>query len=388
MKRYFTIVCFFASMFFSGMTVAQTVATEGVHFKEQASFEEILSAAKEKNMNVFIDCYTTWCGPCRRMSTEVFPQKEMGIYFNANFLNYKEDMEKTTGLDIAKRFKVTAYPTFLILNSNGKEISRIVGSMPAADFLAKTKKVVETGGLSALQESYEKGKKEESFLFDYLEALSDANMLNKANDVAAELLEGRYDKMLTDKKYLDLFMNYINSPEGDAYKFIYNHRTEIAKMVNSEQLQSKLNECWLEHAKSFYRKDTKKTSFDSCMKDYSELMDKYNLTNKDKLINLCYLNFFAATNDWVQCLNYIKKINVESANVDDVDIISSALFRLYRKCTDMPVRKQALKITQDYAAYYKQKGIKADSEKEKQMLYNNMAKVFNSLSLKLKEGMK
>ena len=55
-------------------------------------------AAKENKM-VFIDFYTTWCGPCKRMSKEVFPQQEVGEYFNRTFISLKLDAEKENGLE-------------------------------------------------------------------------------------------------------------------------------------------------------------------------------------------------------------------------------------------------------------------------------------------------
>ena len=53
------------------------VCAQGVNFRPLSYTEAIELAAKENKM-VFIDFYTTWCGPCKRMSKEVFPQQEVG----------------------------------------------------------------------------------------------------------------------------------------------------------------------------------------------------------------------------------------------------------------------------------------------------------------------
>ena len=53
------------------------VCAQGVNFRPLSYTEAIELAAKENKM-VFIDFYTTWFGPCKRMSKEVFPQQEVG----------------------------------------------------------------------------------------------------------------------------------------------------------------------------------------------------------------------------------------------------------------------------------------------------------------------
>lgn len=52
--------------------------SEGVRFVEKP-FKDVLAQAKAENKMVFIDCYTSWCGPCKMMAAKEFPKKVMGI---------------------------------------------------------------------------------------------------------------------------------------------------------------------------------------------------------------------------------------------------------------------------------------------------------------------
>ena len=80
------------------------MAQEGVNFRD-ITFEEALKQAKSENKLVFMDCYTSWCGPCKNMADKVFPQKAAGDYFSPRFVCVKYDMEKGAGVELAKKFE-------------------------------------------------------------------------------------------------------------------------------------------------------------------------------------------------------------------------------------------------------------------------------------------
>ncbi len=98
----------------------------GVAF-EMLKFDEALAKAKAEGKLVFMDCYTTWCGPCKMLDKEVFPLPEVGAKLAEHFICIKKDMEKGEGPELTKRFKVDAFPTMLILDGEGNELHRILG---------------------------------------------------------------------------------------------------------------------------------------------------------------------------------------------------------------------------------------------------------------------
>ena len=192
-------------------------ADGGVKFVEGKTFNEALALAKESGKMLFVDCYTSWCGPCRMMATKVFPQKLMGDYFNEKFVSVKIDMEKGEGPELHKRFNVRAYPTFLFLDADGKELNRIVGGdADAAKFLAKVKEGLGEKGLAAMTARYEGGERDTTFLMDYLEVLGTAYDSGKAAEVAEVLLKGRGADMLANSRLYAAFLQYNSSHDVDG----------------------------------------------------------------------------------------------------------------------------------------------------------------------------
>ncbi len=102
-------------------------APAGVDFLHDVSFNEALEMAKKEGKYLFVDCYTSWCGPCRALAANVFPREDVGECYNKRFVNLKIDMERGEGPELAARYGVAAYPTMLFINSEGNVISKLVG---------------------------------------------------------------------------------------------------------------------------------------------------------------------------------------------------------------------------------------------------------------------
>jgi len=95
---------------------------------DKMTLKQAKEKAKESGKIIFIDCYTDWCGPCRRMSETSFKNKKVADLYNKSFINLKVEMEKNPdGREIAKQYKINAYPTLLMIDADGKLVKKAVG---------------------------------------------------------------------------------------------------------------------------------------------------------------------------------------------------------------------------------------------------------------------
>lgn len=127
-------------LFFAATAFAQD-NDKGTVF-QKGTLKELLEKAGKEKKYLFVDVYASWCPPCKIMASRVFPQKSVGEYFNKTFVNAKFDAEKGEGIDIARKYNVRSYPTFLILDADGTEVGRIVGGDEGDKFVEKVQKVV------------------------------------------------------------------------------------------------------------------------------------------------------------------------------------------------------------------------------------------------------
>lgn len=222
-------------------------AQDGVKW-ETGTFQDALNKAKNNKKGpklIFMDCYTTWCGPCKQMANVVFPTKEAGAYFNKNFVNFKSDMEKGEGIELAKKYAIRAYPTFLILDSEGNEVGRLLGSDKLDSFISRVEKALDPANSPAgLLAKYESSR-EMSDAYTYLEAVSKMYM----NDKVTEFIKNNYDSLSPRERYSSKMWAYISKcislkDQTMLNKVIEdksNYDSKIGKSVVDKEIVSAVN---------------------------------------------------------------------------------------------------------------------------------------------------
>lgn len=165
------------------LIISLSTFSQGIDF-QQGTWKEVLKKAQELNKPVFVDIYTTWCGPCKRMSADIFPLKEVGDVYNQQFICYKIDAEKGEGILLAKKYDVKFYPTYLFINPDETLIMKAIGSMPANEFIALTDKVKaelsDTKTLTDWNNEYESKKSDPAYLLAYMEKRMKLGLPNAA----------------------------------------------------------------------------------------------------------------------------------------------------------------------------------------------------------------
>lgn len=165
------------------------------------TFAEAMEKAKAENKLVFMDCYTTWCGPCRMMAAQVFTQQKVGDYFNEHFVSLKMDMEKGEGITLGKKYGVTAYPTMLILDTQGNVMHTMVGSRSVEELIKEAREHSDPAkGYAVSKAAYEAGERTPDAIANYITALVSAKELTalQGDSLATTYLDGWDDAKFCD----------------------------------------------------------------------------------------------------------------------------------------------------------------------------------------------
>ena len=255
-------------MFFSIATFAQ-----GMKFEENKSFKELLAIAKKENKLLFLDAYTTWCGPCKLMAKNVFPQETVGTFYNANFVNSKIDMEKGEGIDLAKTYNVRAYPTYLFINGDGELIHRVTSYYDAPDFINVGKDAIDPAKqMGALKKRFEAGDKDPEFLKSFIKvfAFADPDLATKAAAIYFNQKKEPMDQ--EDFTYLFSLTKDSNSP---LYPQFISRKEELLKVMPEENYNKTINNFKLNALfNSSYNKTTKVFDEKKYLSEAQKMMTK------------------------------------------------------------------------------------------------------------------
>jgi thioredoxin-related protein len=214
-----TIQRSFSIVFLFCFTLTAAVQAQGIEFFH-GTWQEALAKAKAEEKLIFVDAYASWCGPCKRMAKETFPDPKVGEYFNANFLCLKIDMEKGENAEFAGKYPVNSYPTLMFIDDTGKIVLKEIGAKNVDQLLETGKKAMGKNDRSInYEKKYEAGDRDPKMLFDYVRALNASgksslkvtnDYLNSQQDLTTEfnlrfILEGAVE---ADSRVFDLLLKY------------------------------------------------------------------------------------------------------------------------------------------------------------------------------------
>ena len=205
---------------------------ERINF-QQSPFKEILAKAQAEKKLVFIDAYASWCGPCKLMEKNIFPLASVKQYYNTNFINARFDMEKGEGPQLAAKYGIRSYPSFLFLNGDGEVVMKNFGYMGEEDFLTIAKEANNPKyATSSNKELFEKGEKDPEFLLNMMRLYAD-NDYELAKKVSERYFSLPKKEPLT-KDELGLLLYFLKSPQDLNYKVFVAKKEEIIKLMSPD----------------------------------------------------------------------------------------------------------------------------------------------------------
>ncbi|MGQ7857116.1 thioredoxin fold domain-containing protein [Pedobacter sp. WC2501] len=322
---------------------------KGTHFEHGLSWQQVKEKAKKENKFLLVDCFTTWCGPCKYMASTIFPQEKVGEFFNKNFVNVKVQFDQTKNdseevkswyadaQSMSKEFKINAYPTFLIFSPQGELVHRIVGGGEADEFIARAQMALnpETQYYTLLKKS-ESGNPTPETLKQLAVSAEAAYDEENSEKFANAYINTQKD--LYTKENLEFISRYTRSTKSKGFELMLKDPEKTDAILGKGKSNKILSTIILEE--NIYPALRKpNANIDSLA---ASARAKYPTVDISEPVDLMKIQIFQSEKKWDKfqpaVLSYMKKYGTEVR----ADMLNSFAWTVFENCKDNNCITEAL----------------------------------------------
>ncbi len=335
-----------ALFFFVLMTMSSYAQ---ISFEKNTTWDQVIAKAKAEKKLVFVDCYTTWCGPCKWLDKNTFQDKEVGEFYNANFVNLKVQMDTTkddsdytrawreTANMIDAKYKILAYPSFLIFDGDGNLVDRGVGASPAKEFLALGKDMMDPSKrYFALKEAFEKGERNPEKVLTLAKRSLNIDRAF-APTVVDEYLKTQKDWLTEDN--LKLMFSVTSKRGSDIHKFIENNDVKIGEIL---KVPNAAGDYFYNVANGHLI--AKKISKKVADVDWNLLKDSLQMfypKYANQFLLKAQITRASSKEDWPALVKAISSLKDKYASLLPLSAMNSYSWNLFEKCNDKTCLEKA-----------------------------------------------
>jgi thioredoxin-related protein len=119
------------------LMISAATSLQATELTWQTDFAEASKQAAQEHKYILLDFTgSDWCPWCIKMDKEVFDQSQFSDFAVKNLILVKVDFprktaqspaEKRQNEELAKKYAIEGFPTYILLDSSGKEVRRQVG---------------------------------------------------------------------------------------------------------------------------------------------------------------------------------------------------------------------------------------------------------------------
>ena len=271
---------------------------EGVKFSDN-SWEQILALAQQEKKGIYVDCYTLVGGERRPLTEIVYRDPEIAALMNDHFINYTVDQKSEEGKRWAENYGLTSPFCQVFLDSTGKLVHLSAGIPDLSEFKEIVVSALEGRGLQFLSEKYKRGDREPVFVEEYIRILGRAGLKDKAGEVVESYLGELGTERLKNKKYWELFREYVIDIDSELFKYVSQYRTDFFSLFGREEVLKKILQVWTVGAEGFVTKKEGKYVFDEAgFKNYVKRLKAEKIENWRSIVRKARMNAAEKTGNW------------------------------------------------------------------------------------------
>ncbi|WP_442591897.1 thioredoxin family protein [Pedobacter sp. AW31-3R] len=351
---------------------------QGIHFLEDTAWEKVVAIAKQQNKMIFVDCYASWCIPCKVIDQAVFQTAIAGDYFNQNFISYKVQMDtaKTDGPERIKYYpdasklkviaEVVNFPTYAFFNPDAELLHRFVGGTQDPErFIAMAAEALDPERqFYTLKHQLENTSDPDRELLKHAaiayqrNADSKNGYEEKSRSLASDYIKKSGTAELLTKENIDLIMRYTSSTAHSGFTFVLDHVEEIDAIAGNDIAMGLIERCVF------------KSVIDPALSN-DEALDwrrlKENLTGlypayATALLGKAKISYYSKKDNWPAYILAVNQMINSGSEWDTENNLANYAFEVYTHTGNKNCLREALK--------WSDRSLKKDPVSEERLIIN------------------
>jgi thioredoxin-related protein len=324
---------------------------KGVQFVHDLSWQQIKAKAKAENKFIFMDCFTTWCGPCKFMSSSVFPLESVGSVVNAHFIAVEVQLDSTNQDNaevktwyadahaIAGKYRVEAYPTYLFFDPDGNLVHRNLGSSPPEVFITMVTDALDPDKqYYRMLAKYQAGERDSGFLRRFAYAALDAYDLENGQKGAEDYLNTGVN--LYDRTSLQLIRACTRSSRDKWFPVLYEQAQKVDSVLGPRTAE-RVTQNIILREEIYSRFPEQKTEQPDWSAIRTAVAAKYP-REAPELVAKARVSYYLGKRDWPGVRSAVTGYLQACGSLADPSDLNSYAWAIFQNCDDMSCISAAL----------------------------------------------
>jgi thioredoxin-related protein len=342
---------------------ALTAQDKGIKFEQGLSWQQVKEKAKAENKYIFLDCYATWCGPCKAMDSDIYPSENVAAVMNDKFIAVKVQFDKSRkdskeiqawyedAHNIQKEYKITGLPSFLFFSPDGKIVHRDMGYKDEPVFInLLTDALNPSRQYYTLLTNYRQGKKDYTRMKELAVAVNDFGDKEFSHIIAADYKKNYLDKLTTgqllNKEHIDFINKYpdLLHSKDKFFQLFYHQAEQVDKICNHQGLSDGLVKSVItkeEIEKKLWQGNKPVTKKPDWQKISAAIDKKYNHSYTESVVPDAQISFYRRIEDWPRYVK-LKDHKRDQHTVTDAGDLNGDAWDIFLHCNDKSILSKAL----------------------------------------------
>lgn len=206
---------------------------------QETGYESVTKLAKLADKPILYMFYASWCPHCHVMRDQVFPDPEVKPVLDRNFIVAAQETDAPGGKALMRQYKVTSFPTFIVIDASGKLLYGFSGELKKEDLLKELDDAQNPKKqFPFLASEFNADTSNSDKCLAYVLALRKARQ--DADDVASAYLDTQSDKQLPTATNWKIIANAVNDIGSREFQYVLKHQKEFAAVSSEKRVERKI----------------------------------------------------------------------------------------------------------------------------------------------------